>query len=364
MEKRKHGSSENRILIIAACVFAAAALFAGGLYAKTKIDERKRLAEAEAAAQEIADARAEEEAQYAADAEENARAIAEDEDEEGVISYNGKKYRYNEHLSNYLLLGIDTKGDIQEERQPVYGGQSDAIFVIAYDRKEETTRILSIPRDTMCTVERHNLDGDFTGRVNDHIAVQYAYGDGKYKSCELTRDCVSKLLLGVPILGYASLNLDGLPLLAKVLDGVELVVPDDSLEAVDPTFKKGETVLITEENAERYLRYRDITQHQQAIVRMNRQKVFIEAFAKKLREKQKQNARTITSVYETLKPHMVTNIGNDVFADLVAASQEGGITTIPGEGVDTDLYDEYHVDEDALYGLILETFYVEVGENE
>ena len=29
------------------------------------------------------------------------------ESNEGLVTYNGKKYRYNSHLSNYLLLGID-----------------------------------------------------------------------------------------------------------------------------------------------------------------------------------------------------------------------------------------------------------------
>ena len=28
------------------------------------------------------------------------------ESNEGLVTYNGKKYRYNSHLSNYLLLGI------------------------------------------------------------------------------------------------------------------------------------------------------------------------------------------------------------------------------------------------------------------
>ena len=33
--------------------------------------------------------------------------------------------------------------------------------------------------------------------------------------------------------------------------------------------------------------------------------------------------------------------------------------TVPGEGVQGKSYDEYHVDDDALYEKILETFYRE-----
>ena len=28
---------------------------------------------------------------------------------EDVVEYDGKKYQYNEHLSNYLFMGIDTR---------------------------------------------------------------------------------------------------------------------------------------------------------------------------------------------------------------------------------------------------------------
>ena len=33
-----------------------------------------------------------------------------------VIIYEGKEYRYNDHLSNYLFLGIDTKEAIPKNR--------------------------------------------------------------------------------------------------------------------------------------------------------------------------------------------------------------------------------------------------------
>ena len=54
------------------------------------------------------------------------------------VVYNGKKYEYNDHLTNYLLLGVDTKGSIQEEKSPGSAGQSDAVFLVSYDRVKET----------------------------------------------------------------------------------------------------------------------------------------------------------------------------------------------------------------------------------
>ena len=61
---------------------------------------------------------------------------------------------------------------------------------------------------------------------------------------------------------------------------------------------------------------------------------------------------------------MVTNMGNDVFLVLATAKREGRIETVPGKGVNTELYDEYHVDQDALYELVLDMFYKEIGQEE
>jgi LCP family protein required for cell wall assembly len=281
------------------------------------------------------------------------------ESNEGLVTYNGKKYRYNSHLSNYLLLGIDTEGEIAQEKETLSGGQSDAIFLVAYDRKEETAQILAIPRDTMTTIYIYNIDGTYVTPQTDHLTLQYAYGDGREMSCKITRDAVSNLLYGVPIIGYAAINLDSIPLLVDTVGGVTLTVPDDSMEEVNPDYKKGAEITLTSETAEHYIRYRDTHAHHQALVRTERQKSFINAFADRVLELQAQDPHTITDIYETLKPHMVTNMSNDIFLDLAGAKRVGEIRTIPGEGVATDLFDEYHVDDKALYELILEVFYIE-----
>ena len=281
------------------------------------------------------------------------------ESNEGLVTYNGKKYRYNSHLSNYLLLGIDTEGEIAQEKETLSGGQSDAIFLVSYDRKEETAQILAIPRDTMTTIYIYNIDGTFVTPQTDHLTLQYAYGDGREMSCKITRDAVSNLLYGVPIIGYTAINLDSIPLLVDAVGGVTLTVPDDSMEEVNPEYKKGTEITLTSETAERYIRYRDTHSHHQALVRTERQKSFINAFADRVLELQAQDPHNVTDIYETIKPHMVTNMSNDIFLDLAGAKRVGEIRTIPGEGVATDLFDEYHVDDKALYELILDVFYIE-----
>lgn len=294
-------------------------------------------------------------------ADENAEEAYDTAEDSDVVWYDGKAYRYNEHLSNYLLMGVDTKGDIHIDRQAEGGGQADTIYLLSYDRREEILRVLALPRDTMTPITITDDDGTEEGEAVMPLCLQYAYGDGRRKSCELMCGAVSHLFYGIPVNGYASVNLDSLPHLAELLGGVQVTLPDDSMADVNPSWKEGTVVTLDEENAEAFLRHRDKEAELSAWTRMNRQKVFVRAFADQLRSMQQQDAGTVTRVFQGLQPYMITNMGNDIFADLVTGKQEGGITTLPGEDVTTDNWDEFHVSEEELYALIIETFYREAG---
>lgn len=286
-------------------------------------------------------------------------------DEEDYVEYGGKKYQYNEHLSNYLFLGVDKREVSDEEKNPGTAGQADAILLVSYNRVKKTIRCISIPRDTMTLIRTFSQDGVDLGQSQDHLNIQYAFGDGKDKSCNLMKEAVEGLLLGVPIRGYCALSMDGIPAAVEAVGQVELVVPDDTLADVNPDFQKGNTVILTKENTEQFVRYRDIDIRQSAMDRSNRQKVFVKAFVSAAREKSAEDERLVTTMYEKLRPYMVTNMGNDIFADLLQAKQssEEMFVDIPGETVNGTDYDEYHVNSDELYKLILQMFYEEVQED-
>ena len=50
------------------------------------------------------------------------------------IEYNGQHYRYNDHLTNFLFLGIDKRELVDTQKGQADAGQSDAIFVLSMDR--------------------------------------------------------------------------------------------------------------------------------------------------------------------------------------------------------------------------------------
>ena len=279
-----------------------------------------------------------------------------------IVEYKGETYKYNDHLSNYLFLGIDTRETVDTYQSQADAGQADAIFLVSMDRATEKIKVLFLPRDSMTRIEVFNPYGQSLGETTDHLNIQYAFGDGKEKSCELMKTAVSDMLDGLPIQGYCSMNMDGISVITDFVGGIQLTIPDDSLADVNPEYKKGAVVDITGETAEQFVRYRDIDKTQSALVRQERQKTFLQALVQKAQEKAGEDAGFVTGLYDSVKSYTVTNMGNDIFAKLLAASQNGitDTETVPGEGTHGENFDEYHIDEDALSDLIISMFYEKI----
>ena len=267
-----------------------------------------------------------------------------------TVQYQGSRYKYNDHLSNYLFMGIDSRDDVDSYESQQDAGQADSIFLVSLDRATHQLKVLFIPRDSMTKIEVFNPAGKSLGMTTDHINIQYAYGDGKQKSCELMKTAVSRMLDDIPIQGYCSMNMDGISAITDFVGGVEITVPDNSLEEVNPDFKEGAVVTLTGENAEQFVRYRDIGKSQSALVRQERQK------------KAGQDAGFVTDLYGSIKEYSVTNMGTDVFAKLLTASQNGiaDTRTVPGEGTEGKNFDEYIVDKNGLSDLIISMFYEKI----
>lgn len=280
----------------------------------------------------------------------------------GQISWNGKKYAYNDHLSNFIFLGIDKREKAETSNGQTDAGQSDVLFLLSWDRVKQDIALISIPRDTMTEIEVFDTSGQSLGKTKDHISLAYAYGDGGNASCELSKSAVSNLFYGLPVQGYCSVNMDGISVMTEDIGGLTVTVPDDSLEKVHPEFQEGAEVELNKDNTEIFVRYRDISESQSAIKRMKRQSIFLDAYAAKAEQEFSRNPGFITKLYEDLQPYMVTNIGVDQFAKIMKDASGGSELTkwtVPGKGTEGVSFDEYHVDDDKLYEMILETFYKE-----
>ena len=197
--------------------------------------------------------------------------------------------------------------------------------------------------------------------------MAFAYGDGKEKSCELLQEAVSNLLFDLKIDGYLATNISSIALLNDEVGGVTVTIQDEGLDSRDPVLTKGSTVRLNGKQAEIFVRYRDITKAQTAIGRMDRQKHYMEAYLKQVKEEARTDKTLITRLVKDIEEHMVTNMAKDQYMDMglaVLSSQQqigqGDFLTVPGEAVETERFDEYHPDKETLKRMVVELFYKEV----
>ena len=67
--------------------------------------------------------------------------------------WEGREYTYNDHLSNYLLIGVDNREPVETSVGRADAGQADALYLVSWDRVENTLTMITIPRDSMTNIE-------------------------------------------------------------------------------------------------------------------------------------------------------------------------------------------------------------------
>ena len=279
------------------------------------------------------------------------------QESENYISYNGQRYQHNDHLRTYLYMGIDKDGPVTEAEDSVSGGQSDAMFLIVVDSEKKTISVLSINRNTMTDVDVYDKDGNFVETRKLQICLQHGFGDGMRTSCQRSVDAVSNLLYGEPVSGYIAMNMDAMPMMNDSVGGVTVEVLDDlTSPSRNVSLHKGETVTLNGDEAYVYLRSRDINEFDSATERLNRQMQYIQAFVKQAKSK---DAATLVSAYNAITDYIVTNVDVPNLVNKLTTYEfdDSRMYTIPGETQMGEQYEEYHVDEDALYQVMLDIFY-------
>lgn len=282
--------------------------------------------------------------------------------QEGVITHNGKKYLYNQEIKTYLLMGIDKDEPAEPSQNYIKGGQSDAIFLLVVNGAEENISIVSINRNTMTRILTCYDTGATAGYKTAQICIQHGYGDGMNLSCTRTVDAISYLFYNLPIHGYLSIRMGAIPLMNDAIGGVEVTVLQDIVNTQKQvTLTEGETVTLTGDEAYAYVRTRDITVFESATDRLRRQEQYITAYIEKLKTAVGGSPTAAVKIYESIEEYIVSSID---FASLVVElnSYEYSperLYTVPGETIMGETYEEFYVDEDAFYDMILEIFYVE-----
>ncbi len=276
---------------------------------------------------------------------------------EGVIRYKDKSYKYNENLQNYLFMGIDNDDIARQAADGISGGQADALFLLVIDENRRDVKIVSINRNTMVPVDVYDREGNFLVQMDLQICLQHGYGDGLKLSCMRSVEAVDRLFRDVPISGYMSLNMGGLPAVNDAIGGVE-ITPIESVVRGDVVITKDVPVNLTGEQAYAYIRTRDVDKFASANDRLARQQQYILAFVEKLLE----NPSFGNKLYEAGKDYMVASID---IPKLISSAKgmsfdENSMYTLEGETEFKDDFERYNIDEEAMIKLILDVFYEEV----
>lgn len=282
--------------------------------------------------------------------------------QEGWVKYQGQIYAYNEDILTFLFMGID-KNDktVQEVAEGTNGGQADALFLLVLNPHNKTASIIGINRNTMAEIDIYNEEGAYVNTVMAQIAVQHGFGNGVEKSCEYQKEAVSRLFYRLPIHGYAAINMSAIETLNDEVGGVDVTVLED-VNSGSTHFVEGEKVHLEGRDAHIYVRERDMDSFGSADRRLERQKQYLTEFVKAARTTVKNDLSSVVRLYQTLSPMMVTDISADEAVYLASQALDYRIGPddfymLKGETVMGEQFEEYNIDEKALYEMILEIFY-------
>lgn len=288
---------------------------------------------------------------------------------ERTVIWHGETWRRSGNVRAILCMGVDRSDELTEYRSLAAdgkAGQADGIFLMAWDSARGQARLLMIPRDTMTEITALNKDGSLRGKEVDHLLLAYTYGDGREMSCENMSESVSHLLLGLPVQNYLAADLAVVATLNDAVGGVTVTVPTEGMEAADPAFVQGTTITLHGSQAERFVRYRDITKDNTALYRMDQHKQYIQGYFTALREQSKHNSNLVPDLFEMIQDYMITDMSKDEYlktaADVLAGEgiPADGYYTLPGIGMATATYDEYYPNQQQAVPVLLELFFYKV----
>ncbi|MBR6917545.1 MAG: LCP family protein [Clostridia bacterium] len=285
-------------------------------------------------------------------------------DEGKTIKYDGKTYVYNEDVIFVAFMGVD-----KETLDPVEGldhsaGQSDTNMLIAVNTETGKVSLIVIPRDSMTDVNVLSAEGKRIGISEMQLCLAYAYGNGRDTSCENVLESMERLLYGIEIDNYYSLDLAGISALNDAVGGVEV----KGLETVSGVCKEGENVTLWGKSAQAYVQRRNTDVFNSDSLRRKRQIQYAKAFAAKAFSLIKSDFTKVTDIYGIADDYSCTNFDitrvtylASVLVDKYSSFsiKDEDIYVLPGEATMPGKFLEVRLDRTAVFETILKVFYTE-----
>lgn len=284
-----------------------------------------------------------------------------DIEDESTITYNGKKYVLNKNIVSILVIGVD-RSNINKNLGTGNNGQADVIFVATVDTKTKKACIIPISREAMVDINLYTASGKYTGTQNQQICLAYAYGTTPKESSENVMKSVQRLLYGINISSYVTIELDGVAKLTDMVGGVPVTCIED-FPFGNEVYKKGQSINLKGKLAIRYVQYRgkDLEANNR---RMQRQKQFLSSLVNKAGNEVMGDFTRLGDFYSELSPYFSTNVSLPQitylakecltmnFGDLL------NYKSIEGTSIQGEKWVEFIPDEESVLQTVIDTFYL------
>lgn len=231
--------------------------------------------------------------------------------DEGIVEWNGERYRKKPALTIILVAGIDKDGTETASPRVNYrnGGQADFLMLLAIDHGEKQIHQLQIDRDTMAEVTVLGVYGNETGTRELQICLAHSFGARPEDNAKYTVRAVRTLLNDLEIDGYYMVDYSAVPVLTDLLDGVPVTIAED-MTPINPEWYKGHTITLKGTDAETFVRTRKSIGSGTNAERMNRQMVYMRSVVDRIYQKLSDTPDFASELVSTIQSIAVTDLTN------------------------------------------------------
>ncbi len=275
-----------------------------------------------------------------------------------TIERDKTEYFPRQDITTLLVMGIDEDGPVVSSEERTNDGMADLIALVIFDEANREINIININRDSMVNMPVLDDEGKRSGETFAQIGLSHGYGTGLEDSCENTVWTVSDLLYGVQIDYYLSINMGAVPIVNDAVGGVTVNIPEE-FAAAYPKMPAGEYTLKGSE-ALTFVRARREVGDSLNVSRMERQKMYMDAFIEAAMAKAEGDTSFALELFEKASAYIVTNCPAETLSEMLSSYESyetGEIISPKGENKLGEKYYEFYINEDDLDDIIIKYLY-------
>ena len=282
--------------------------------------------------------------------------------DEGIVEWNGERYRKKPALTIILVAGVDKDGTENASPRVNYrnGGQADFLMLLAIDHGEKQIHQLQIDRDTMAEVMVLGVYGNETGTRELQICLAHSFGARPEDNARYTVRAVRTLLNDLEIDGYYMVDYGAVPVLTDLVEGVPVTIAED-MTPINPEWYKGHTITLKGKDAETFVRTRKSIGSGTNAERMNRQAVYMRSVIDRIYQKLSETKDFASELVSTIQSIAVTDLTNQRLLEEIneARSYEVlPVNVLPGRyEQDDNGFIEFYPDEGCVTEWIMNHLY-------